>query len=71
MTLPFTSWEGYNAIVSRSSGSVQVNISRRNVIENIPLSLPPLDIQQKIVGVLSAIDEKIRKNTEINDNLAA
>lgn len=67
----FTSWEGYNAIVSRSSGSVQVNISRRNVIENIPLLLPPLDTQQKIVGVLSALDEKIRKNTEINDNLAA
>lgn len=65
----FRSWEGYNAIVSRSSGSVQVNISRRNVIENIPLSLPPLDVQQKIVGVLSTIDEKIRKNTDINDNL--
>lgn len=62
----FTSWEGYNAIVSRSSGSVQVNISRRNVIENIPLSLPPLDTQQKVVGVLSAIDEKIRENAEIN-----
>ncbi|MCR5702453.1 MAG: restriction endonuclease subunit S [Lachnospiraceae bacterium] len=65
----FTSREGYNAIVSRSSGSVQINISRRNVIENIPLYLPSLDIQQKIVGILSSVDEKIRKNNEINDNL--
>lgn len=43
----FCSYEGYNSLVSRSTGSVQVNISKRAVIEEIPLKLPPLDIQQK------------------------
>ena len=67
----FTSWEGYNAIVSRSSGSVQVNIAKRAVIESIPLTLPPLEVQKKIVGLLSTIDERIRTNEDINENLAA
>lgn len=32
--------------------------------------LPSLDVQRKIAGVLSAIDNKIALNTRINDNLA-
>lgn len=67
----FTSSEGYNAIVSRSSGSVQVNISKRNVIEQIPLCLPTLSIQKKIVDILGDIDKKIKTNEMINENLAA
>lgn len=65
----FTSSEGYNAIVSRSSGSVQVNISKRNVIEQIPLSLPTLATQKKIVDILGDIDKKIKTNEMINENL--
>ncbi len=65
----FSSRKGYNAIVSRSSGSVQVNISKREVIEQIPLTLPGLDIQEKIVGVLKTIDNKISLNEKINRNL--
>jgi len=65
----FSSQKGYNAIVSRSSGSVQVNISRREVIEQIPLSLPNLDEQKKIVDILKTIDDKIVTNEEINKNL--
>lgn len=64
----FCSYEGYNSLVSRSTGSVQVNISKRTVIEEIPLKLPPLDIQQKIVYYLSLIDKKIETNEEINKN---
>ena len=67
----FTSKEGYNAIVSRSSGSVQVNISRREVIENIPMNLPDIDTQKKIVSILSAIDRRIKVNEKINKNLVA
>lgn len=66
----FSSQKGYNAIVSRSSGSVQVNISKRDVIEQIPLSLPDLDEQEKIVGVLKTIDNKIAINEKINRNLS-
>ena len=55
--------------MSRSSGSVQVNLSKRNVIEQIPIKLPPLSTQQKIVDVLSVIDGKIEENEKINNNL--
>lgn len=43
----FSSREGYNAIVSRSSGSVQVNIAKRSVIEQIPIRLPQIKVQKK------------------------
>lgn len=65
----FSSRDGYNAIVSRSSGSVQVNIAKRDVIEQIPLMLPKIETQRKIVGVLNSIDKKIEENERINNNL--
>lgn len=65
----FTSQEGSNAIISRSSGSVQINISKRDVIENIPLLLPDAKTQKEVVGILKLFDDKIRKNDEINKNL--
>ena len=65
----FSSYEGYNSLVSRSTGSVQVNISKRAVIEQIPLKLPPLSVQEKIVHYLSLIDKKMSINTQINHNL--
>lgn len=65
----FKSQEGYNSIISRSSGSVQVNISKREIIESIPIPLPPIDVQKKIAAILSALDEKIAINRAINDNL--
>lgn len=37
--------------------------------KRMPVRYPPLDIQRKIVSVLSAIDEKIQTNRKINDNL--
>lgn len=40
-------------------------------IEDLELSLPELEIQRKIAGVLAMIDGKINLNTEINKNLAA
>lgn len=61
--------EGYHAITSRSSGSVQVNIARREVIENIPLFCPPLNEQKNIVNTLSCIDNKIELNNKMNANL--
>lgn len=65
----FLSNYGYNAIISRSSGSVQVNIAKRNVIEQIPIFLPSLEIQKKIVVILNSIDKKIELNNKINNNL--
>jgi type I restriction enzyme, S subunit len=62
----FSSKEGYNAIVSRSSSSVQVNICKRADIEKIPIMLPPLNQQKKIVETLAAIDKKIFINKAVN-----
>ena len=65
----FKSDYGYNSIISRSKGSVQVNIAKREVIENIKINIPSLKEQEKIVKILSNIDEKIKLNNQINDNL--
>lgn len=65
----FESKEGYNSIVSRSSGSVQVNIAKRVVIEQIPIKIPSLDTQKKIISMLLSIDKKIEENERINNNL--
>lgn len=40
-------------------------------IEDLEITIPDLETQQKIVDVLSAIDNKIVNNTNINNNLAA
>lgn len=56
-------------LVNNSSGSAnQANISNKT-IENYEFNIPPLDIQQKIAKVLSAIDDKIELNNSINNNL--
>lgn len=65
----FTSYVGYNSIVSKSSGSVQVNIAKRSVIENIAIKLPSKFIQEKIVQTLSCLDDKIEINNKINEKL--
>ena len=41
----------------------------KNAIMQYTVPVFDLEIQQKIVSILSALDEKIRKNAEINDNL--
>ena len=64
----FKTAKGHNSIISRSSGSVQVNIARREVIESIPLLLPSICIQKSIVTVLRTTDDKIECNHQINDN---
>jgi type I restriction enzyme S subunit len=66
-----SSKEGYNSIVSRSSGSVQVNIARREIIESIPLTLPTLPEQDNILAVLSSLDDKINLLTQQNETLEA
>ena len=39
--------------------------------KDVEMDVPDIGIQQKIVSVLKSIDDRIRVNTEINDNLAA
>lgn len=39
------------------------------VLEDISIPYPPIPIQRKIVGILSALDSKIENNNKINANL--
>ena len=63
--------EGYNSLLSRSTGSVQVNLANRNIIESIELDLPSLPEQRAIASVLSAFDDKIELLREQNKTLEA
>lgn len=42
-----------------------------NPLKDFSISLPPLEIQKKIAGVLGALDDKIELNNKINQNLEA
>ena len=57
----------------RMVDKLAIGCSQRTVtldtLRNIEVSLPDKDIQDKIVGVLSLIDEKIDINNNVNDNL--
>ena len=52
-----------------------IGCSQRTVtldtLRNIEVNLPDKDIQDKMVGILSLIDEKIDINNNVNDNLSA
>lgn len=54
----------------RSIGSGQPLITQE-ILKNISIFLPPLDVQKKIAGVLGALDDKIELNNKINQNLEA
>ena len=49
-----------------SSGRQRV---QQSVLEELEISLPSLEEQRRIAGILSAIDDKIENNRRINDNL--
>lgn len=65
----FSSKKGFNCLVSRCMGSVQINIAKREVIENIELEIPSIEIQKKIVLILDKINRKIELNNQINNSL--
>ena len=57
-------------IVATSSGSTVKHTSPSRIYD-VEVDLPPIDVQKKIAAILSALDEKIEINREINDNLYA
>ncbi len=57
-------------IRSFNTGSTRGNINAQT-LGGMPIPLPPRTQQDGIVEILSSLDRKIRKNTEINKNLAA
>lgn len=51
---------------SRSGTFPQITYSE---LSNVRVKVPPLPVQDKIVGILSALDSKIENNNKINANL--
>ena len=58
----------YDWVKSFGTGSTRGNINAKTY-GNMPITLPPRDIQDKIVDILKSLDNKIEVNRQINDNL--
>ncbi len=57
--------------LGRLSGqSAQPGLSVRTLAKQ-PIEMPPLEVQNRVVALLSSFDSKIEVNNKINDNLAA
>ena len=57
----------YDWVKSFGTGSTRGNINAKTY-GNMPITLPPRDIQDKIVDILKSFDDKIEVNRRINDN---
>jgi type I restriction enzyme S subunit len=66
-----SSKRGYDSLTGVSTGSVQVNIARRSIIEKTELPLPPLPEQHAIAHILGSLDDKIELNHRMNQTLQA
>ena len=54
----------------RTEGSVIPHLYQKDFVE-LDFPLPAIELQQHIVGVLDAIENKIENNKKINNNLTA
>lgn len=61
---------GQEEIRKGTVGAVQPKLPLKNV-KDISVFYPSMEEQEKIVAILSAIDEKIETNEAVNNNLAA
>lgn len=60
----------HNDLSGYITGSAQPKLSQAN-LNAIVFDIPSIETQQKIVSIISALDEKIEINRAINDNLLA
>lgn len=56
---------------TKTSKGTKMPRGDKAAILKYPISIPPLDVQKKIAGVLGALDDKIELNNKINQNLEA
>ncbi len=57
--------------INRMDSGSAIPSTDRYELYKIPIELPPMDVQQKIVSILDSLQRKIEANKRINDNLAA
>lgn len=55
-------------LVNQANGSVFQNL-KTDIVKDFDIDIPCIETQNKIVGILSQIDEKIELNNAINNNL--
>ncbi|MCP3763748.1 restriction endonuclease subunit S [Domibacillus sp. A3M-37] len=65
----FNSKRGKYSLISNSSGSVQVNIANRKVIENIDIFVPDKRTQSEIIKKIESLENKIELNNELINSL--
>ena len=58
----------YTELASLANGGAQQNLNAQQ-IKDFEISLPPMEEQRRIAGILGAIDDKIENNRRINTNL--
>lgn len=61
---------GQGKLKERQTGTTVVGIKQAE-FRKIEIDLPDIETQRKITSILSSLDDKIRVNKEINENLAA
>lgn len=64
----FFSLEGQNQLDTRTIGSTQKALTITE-LKKFDISLPTMNVQKRISKILSSLDEKIKLNNEINNNL--
>ena len=68
--LYFLQWRK-NYLLQLASAGATRNALTKGMIEQLEINLPPLDVQKKTVAILDSLQNKIKLNQKINDNLAA
>lgn len=66
--LYYLQWRKSHLLQLASAGATR-NALTKGMIEQLEIDLPSLDEQRKVVGILGSIQNKIKLNHEINDNL--
>lgn len=56
-------------LLQLASAGATRNALTKGMIEQLELVLPPLDVQRRMVAILDSLQQKIRTNNMINDNL--
>ena len=57
--------------INRMDSGSAIPSTDRYEIYGIEVDIPSIEYQKKVVSILESIDEKIKTNQEVNDNLAA
>lgn len=62
--------KGQHALKSRETGTTVTGI-KQSEFRRIEIEIPDINYQHKVTSILSCIDDKIKQNEKINNNLVA